>query len=99
MPYMTNGKRDYDKQKKFVDSAPAARKHRSELTTIGRAMVKAGKSSVGDGLDNSHKKAFSKGGSPDLKNIFEESPAKNRSFSRNPDSSLKSEKSKRERKK
>lgn len=94
MPYMTNGKRDYDKQNANVDSKPAARKHRAEGVKINRALEKAGRGHVGDGLDAAHKTAFSKGGSADLENIKLEKPSSNRSFSRNADSSMKSERSK-----
>lgn len=49
--------------------------------------------------DVGHKKAVSKGGKNGLQNLFIQSPASNRSFSRNADGSMKSEISKRERKK
>lgn len=94
MPYMTNGKRDYDKQNRFVDSKPAAKKHRAQNTKVQRALEKAGRASKGDGLDNGHKVAFSKGGTADLENIKLQKPSANRSFSRNADSSMKSERSK-----
>ena len=94
MPYMTNGKRDYAKQNKFVDSKPAAKKHRAQNTKVQRALEKAGRASKGDGLDNAHKTAYSKGGTADLANIKLQKPSANRSFSRNADSSMKSERSK-----
>lgn len=95
MPYMTNGKRDYKKQNKFVDSKPAAKKHRAQNTKVQRALEKAGRASKGDGLDNGHERAYSKGGTADLANIKLQKPSANRSFSRNADSSMKSERSKR----
>lgn len=49
--------------------------------------------------DVGHKKAISKGGKSVLANLFVQSPSANRSFSRNKDGSMKSETSKRERKK
>jgi hypothetical protein len=94
MPYMTNGKRDYKRQNANVDSKPEAREHRAEGVKIQRALEKAGKAKKGDGLDNGHKRAFSKGGSSNLKNIKLQNPSSNRSFSRNADSSMKSERSK-----
>lgn len=94
MPYMTNGKRDYDKQNANVDSKPAAKKHRAQNVKVQRALEREGRASKGDGLDNGHKVAFSKGGTADLKNIKLQKPSTNRSFSRNADSSLKSERSK-----
>lgn len=94
MPYMTNGSRDYKKQNKFVDSKPAAKKHRAQNTKVQRALEKAGRASKGDGLDNGHRQAYSKGGTADLANIKLQKPSANRSFSRNADSSMKSERSK-----
>lgn len=49
--------------------------------------------------DVGHKKAVSKGGKNGLANLFIQSPSSNRSFSRNSDGSMKSETSKKERKK
>lgn len=89
MPYMKNGKRDIKRQNELQDSKPEARKARADGVKIQRAMEKAGRASKGDGLDNAHKKAFSKGGRPTLKNIKLQEPGKNRSFKRNADSSMK----------
>lgn len=95
MPYtLPNGKRDYKRQNENVDSKPAARKHRAHGVKVQRALEAEGRASKGDGLDNGHKRAYSKGGSADLKNIKLQSPSTNRSFSRNSDSSMKSERSK-----
>ena len=49
--------------------------------------------------DVGHKKAVSKGGQNGLANLFVQNPSANRSFSRNSDGSMKSETSKKERKK
>ena len=49
--------------------------------------------------DIGHKKAVSRGGQNGLANLFVQNPGENRSFSRNKDGSMKSERSKRERKK
>ena len=49
------------------------------------------------GKDVGHKKAIGKGGKSVLANLFVQNPGANRSFSRNKDGSMKSEKSKRER--
>ena len=48
--------------------------------------------------DVGHKKAVSRGGKNGLANLFVQSPSENRSFSRNTDGSMKSETSKKERK-
>jgi hypothetical protein len=97
MPYMTNGKRDVAKQNRLYDSKPEARARRAEGVKIQRELEKKGKASKGDGLDNAHKVAASKGGGSSLDNIKLESPSKNRSFARTSASKVKSEKSKRER--
>jgi hypothetical protein len=46
--------------------------------------------------DVGHRKAVSKGGANGLANLFVQNPGQNRSFSRNKDGSMKSERSKRE---
>lgn len=92
MPYMTNGKRDYKKQMKY-DGKPEVIDYRAKLVQVQRDLEKDGRAKKGDGLDNAHKKAHSKGGSSSLSNIKQVSPATNRSFARNSDSSMKSEKS------
>jgi hypothetical protein len=90
MPYtLPNGKRDYKRQNAKQDSKPEAREARAEGVKIQRAMEKAGRAKKGDGLDNGHKKAFSKGGSSSLKNIKLQKPSANRSFKRKSDSSMK----------
>jgi hypothetical protein len=89
MPYMKDGKRDYERQGRLQDSKPEARKARSEGVQIQRAMEKRGRAKKGDGLDNGHKRAYSKGGSASLKNIKLQKPSSNRSFKRNSDSSMK----------
>ena len=48
--------------------------------------------------DVGHKKAVSRGGSNGLANLFVQNPTSNRSFARNKDGSMKSETSKKERK-
>ena len=49
--------------------------------------------------DVGHKKAVGRGGKNGLENLFIQNPGANRSFSRNANGSMKSETSKRERKK
>jgi hypothetical protein len=63
-------------------------------------MEKAGLVHKGDGMDVDHKTPLSKGGPPRKKsNLRVVERSKNTSFSRNADGSLKSQTSKRERKK
>ena len=44
-----------------------------------RAMIKAGRAKVGDGMDNDHVKPLSSGGSSKISNVRLKSPSKNRS--------------------
>ena len=74
-------------------------KNRSERTTLRREANAKGITSKGDGKDLDHKKPLSKGGANTLSNARVTSKSENRSFSRNADGSLKSQTSKRERKK
>lgn len=97
MPYMKkDGTRDYKRQNAEYNSKPEERRRRVRLMQIQRELEKQGKAKVGDGKDNSHKVARSKGGSDSLENIKQEAAGRNRSFARNSDSTLKKEKSKRE---
>ena len=99
MPYMSGGKRDYKKEYEAYHSRPEQIKNRSERTTLRREANSKGITSKGDGKDLDHKKPLSKGGSNSLANARVTSKSENRSFSRNKDGSLKSQTSKRERKK
>jgi hypothetical protein len=62
-------------------------------------MAKKGLAHVGDGKDVGHIRAISKGGGNSLANLEMQKPSENDSFARNSDKSMKSETSKRERKK
>ena len=99
MPYMTNGKRDYKREYAKYQGKPEQIKNRSKRNQARATMAKAGKVKKGDGKDVAHKQALSKSGLNILSNLKVESASGNRSFSRNKNSSLKSEVSKRERKK
>lgn len=93
---MTNGKRDYKKELAWEKKKKPNRvKHRAARN---KARDELGLK-VGDPRDAGHKKALSKGGSTSLKNIVAQAASENQSFSRNKDGSMKSETSKRERKK
>lgn len=60
MPYMTNGKRDYDKQK---DNDDKNAKNRAKRNAARRLAEREGRVSKGDGKHIDHKKALSAGGS------------------------------------
>lgn len=98
MPYMRNGKRDYKREYAAYQGKPEQIKNRSKRNQARATMAKAGKVKKGDNLDVDHKRALSKSGLNQLSNLQAISKSKNRSFSRNKDSSMKSQQSKRERK-
>jgi hypothetical protein len=60
MPYQTNGKRDYSKQKANDDKNA---KNRAKRNAARREAIRDGKASVGDGTHVDHKKPLSEGGS------------------------------------
>ena len=91
-------KRDYSQQRQY-NASPEATAKRVANNAARREAIKAGKAKVGDGKDVDHKKALSRGGTNAPSNLRVVSASTNRSFSRNSDSSLKSQTSKRERKK
>jgi len=99
MPFMTNGKRDYQKEKKWEhERNPQRLKDRVKRIQARRAAIKAGVAKRFDGKQIDHKKPLSKGGSNSMSNLRAVSPSRNMSFSRNRDGSLRSQTSKRERK-
>jgi hypothetical protein len=99
MPFMTNGKRDYTKEKKWErEDKPSRLKDRLMRVQARRAAIKAGIAKRFDGKQLDHKKPISKGGSNAPSNLRVTSPSKNMSFARNRDGSLRSQTSKRERK-
>ena len=99
MPYMKQGKRDYKREYKEYHSRPEQIKNRSARTVARRQANESGVTSKGDGKDLDHRVPLSKGGSTSKSNLRVTSAGSNRSFSRNKDGSLKSQTSRRERKK
>lgn len=97
MPY-TKTPRPYKKEYEQYQGTPEQIKKRAMRNKARAELMKEGKVSKGDGKDAAHIKALSKGGS-NKTGVKAESASGNRSFARNPDHSLKSEISKRERKK
>ena len=79
MPYMTNGKRDYAKQKPNDDKNM---KNRAKRNAARRKLMQEGKVAKGDGKDVDHKRALSKGGGNGRNNLRVTSRANNRSFKR-----------------
>ena len=98
MPYQKNGKRNYKEEYEKYQGTAEQRKKRS-LRTIARNQANAdGRTSKGDGKDLDHIKPLSKGGSNSKSNTRVTSASENRSFARNSDGSMKSQRSKKERK-
>lgn len=93
---MTNGKRDYKRELGWEKKKKPTRV--KDRAARNSARKKLGLK-VGDPRDAGHKKARSKGGGNGLANLFAQNASENQSFSRNKDGSMKSETSKRERKK
>lgn len=83
----------------MYNSRPEQRAARSERTVARNKANADGITKKGDGKDLDHKKPLSKGGSSNRANLRVVSASTNRSFSRNSNGSLKSQTSKRERKK
>jgi hypothetical protein len=96
MPYMKNGKRDYKRENELYNSKPEQRANRSERTVARNQANADGRTSKGDGKDLDHRVPLSKGGSSAKSNLRVVSKSANRSFSRNKDGSMKSQKSKKE---
>ena len=100
MPFQTNGKRDYKKELAWEHAKKKNRvKDRSQRNAARSAVKKKVGAAAIKGKDIGHKKAVSKGGKNGLANLFVQNAGENRSFARNKDGSMKSETSKRERKK
>lgn len=98
MPFMKNGKRDYAAELRWEHSKKKNRVKDRAQRNAARATVakKSGIKATSIKGDVGHKKAVSKGGANGLANLFVQNPGQNRSFSRNKDGSMKSERSKRE---
>jgi hypothetical protein len=95
---MKNGKRDYSQQRVY-NATPKATAKRVENNSARASAIKAGTKKVGDGKDVDHIQPLSKGGNNSKSNLRVVSASTNRSFSRTKTSALKSQTSKRERKK
>lgn len=100
MPFTTNGKRDYKRELAWEHKKKPKRVKDRAQRNAARATVAKAKGTTPKALsgDVGHKRAVSKGGKNGLANLFVQDPGQNQSFSRNKDGSMKSETSKRERK-
>lgn len=97
MPFQKNGVRQYDRELAWEHKHKKNRvKDRAQRNAARSAVKKKVGAAAIKGKDIGHKKAVSRGGQNGLANLFIQSPATNRSFSRKADGSMKSERSKRE---
>lgn len=94
---MKNGKRDYKREVALYTSKPEVKKKRAMQNAARAQAMKEGLARKGDGKDVDHKRPLSKGGTNSRSNLRVVDSASNRSFARNADGSLKSQRSKRER--
>jgi hypothetical protein len=94
MPYV-NKPRPYKKEYEQYDGTPAVKKKRAARNAARREMMKKGKVHKGDGKDVDHAKPLSKGGTNATSNLRVKSASANRSFSRNSDHTVKTNKPKR----
>lgn len=98
MPFMKNGKRDYAAELRWEKKKKPNRVRDRAQRNAARSMVAKAKGVKPTSIkgDVGHKKAVSRGGKNGLSNLFVQNAGENRSFSRNRDGSMKSERSKRE---
>ena len=100
MPFMKNGRRNYAAELAWEHKHKKNRvKDRAQRNAARSAVKKKVGSAAIAGKDVGHKKAVSKGGSNSLANLFVQDPGANRSFSRTAKGAMKSETSKREKRK
>jgi hypothetical protein len=88
MPYV-NKPRPYKHEYETYQGKPEQIKKRAERNAARAVMVKKGVVHKGDGKDVDHVKALSKGGTNAAGNLRVKSASANRSFSRNPDHTVK----------
>ena len=88
MPYV-NKPRPYKKEYDQYQGKPAQKKKRAASNAARRKLMREGKVHKGDGKDVDHIKPLSKGGTNAASNLRVESASANRSYSRNPDHSVK----------
>jgi hypothetical protein len=88
MPYKNKADRKYVQAEQYEES-PTQIKNREARNRARAELTRSGKVSKGDGKDVDHVTPLSKGGTNSKSNLKVKSASKNRSFSRNPDHSVK----------
>lgn len=96
MPFEKDGKRDYKREDLWDKNHPGRASAREERHKARAIEAKQGLVHKGDGKDVDHITPLSKGGKTVNSNLRVVPASTNRSFSRNADSSLKSQVSKKE---
>ena len=98
---MKNGKRNYKAELQWEHKKKPNRVKDRAQRNAARSQVakKNGEKPTSLNGDVGHKKAVSKGGSNSLSNLFVQNPGANRSFSRTAKGAMRSETSKREKRK
>lgn len=89
MPFMKNGRRDYDKQRERYDGTEEQKKKRAARNKARATLEREGKVRKGDGKHVDHKRPLSKGGSNKRSNLRVVYGKKNMSFARKRDGSIK----------
>ena len=93
MPYV-NKPRPYKKEYEQYQGTEVQKKRRAVRNAARNELDKAGLVHKGDGNDVDHTQPLSKGGTNARGNLRVKTASANRSFSRNPDSSVKTNKAK-----
>jgi hypothetical protein len=81
--------RDYKKEYENYQGTPEQLKNRAQRNKARAMMTKAGRVTKGDGKDVDHAQPLSTGGTSTTKNLRVKTASSNRSFSRNPNGSIK----------
>lgn len=89
---MAKAPRDYRSEYLNYDGTEVIKKRRAIRNAARAKMMKLGKVHKGDGKDVDHAKALSKGGANTPGNLRVKSASANRSYPRNKDGSIKSNK-------
>lgn len=90
MPYKNPKKdRDYAREYENYDGTEKVKKKRAARNKARRMLEREGVVHKGDGKDVDHKKPLSKGGTTVRSNLRVKDASDNRSYSRNPDRSIK----------
>jgi len=82
VPYMTNGKRDYKKEREKYHSKPEQMENNRKRKAARRELEKEGKVKPFDGKDVDHKTPLKRGGANGKSNLRVQSASKNRSVAK-----------------